>query len=274
MGKYLIVCNILVIVLLFSACEKTKDIESDNEIENDTNSADLCFSCNLSASAQLIFNQLLEAYNDLCITCLEDILIEWKDKYSHDSEMPDSLQDIYDVYKEFYSPWDLSRIAYSEFGYEIYQDIFYYLIQSGIEYDYYFKSYGDISYTINDFRPEINDDTINCLYLSTDYKSAINCFLGSDEAPGDFNDIVKLAFLTGETHRRYVFLRNFLLFIPGHWGDYWHLETHPEVWLISFNEVKDSAQVYFRIGYEGGEAILGKENDSWKIVDHYMTWIE
>ena len=78
----------------------------------------------------------------------------------------------------------------------------------------------------------------------------------------------------GESELRYKFLRNYLKFFHGISERYWQIETHPKVHVISLNEEKDSAQVYFRLGDQGGEIILGKENNKWKIVDHYMTWVD
>ena len=77
-----------------------------------------------------------------------------------------------------------------------------------------------------------------------------------------------------EKQLRYKFLNNYLQFFHGHWGNYWHLETHPQVYRMAFNKTKDSVQVMFRIGYEGGEVFLGKHRGKWKIKDWRMTWIE
>jgi hypothetical protein len=240
----------------------------------DTCTSDTCFTCNLGVNAELIYNELMKAYRNDCISCLEQILINWRDEFHPNSNIPDSLKDVYDVYKEFYSPWDLARISESEFGHDIYKNVTYYIIQSTCRYDYYFRNYGNEFQTITEFRPSIKNEAINLLYLSPVYESAINCFLGSEYIPAGYYNIMTPALPQGESYLRYEFLRNFLRFFHGHWGNYWHLETHPEVERISFNITKDSAQVFFRLGYQGGEVILGRDSVNWIIVDHYMTWIE
>lgn len=240
----------------------------------DTCIGDTCYTCNLSEPAQVLYDQLMLAYRDSCVSCLEDMLIDWSEASVPESNIPDSLKDVYAVYKEFYSPWDLKRIADSEFGHSIYQGISYYIIQSAITYDTSFRSWGGTGYTVSPFRPSITNDTIRLLYLDGSYPLPLNCFLGADYVPVGSDNIMTPAFPAGESYNRYRFLANFLLIFHGHWGNYWHLETHPEVERISFNARGDSAQVHFRLGYQGGEVILGKDAEGWNIVDHYMTWIE
>lgn len=291
MKKYRFILGFILIFLLLSACEKSSitdesektvidslppldSIPAADTAYADTAAADTCYTCELSDTATQIYNSLLEAYNGHCIACLEQVLMNWENKFNENTYIIDSLQDVYDVYKEFYQPWALDMISDSEFGHDIYKGISYYIIQSHIYYDYYFRTYGNGGVTIDDFRPAISNDTISLLYLNADYESAINCFLGSDYAPFGSGNVMRPAFAIGESYKRYQFLNNFLKFFHGHWGNYWHLETHPEVLSISFNTSKDSAQVKFRLGYQGGEVILGKKENSWKIIDHYMTWIE
>lgn len=263
-------------ILVLVACEKKSDINprDDKLVEIDTCFADSCYTCELNDASQFIYDKLILAFEDSCVACLEAILLDWHNQSKPETNIPDSLKDMYDVFKEFYSPWDLARISDSEFGDNIYQGISYYVIQSEIRYDNNFRTFGDHYYKVQNFLPTINNDTIRFLYLNSDYKSAINCFLGTEYVPIGFDNIMTPAYPDGKSYERYRFLNNFLLFFHGHWGNYWHLETHPEVETISFNETKDSAQVHFRLGYQGGEVILGKKEGKWIIVDHAMTWIE
>ncbi|MFI1771530.1 hypothetical protein [Thalassobellus citreus] len=231
-----------------------------------TNSNDNINECNLNPDSELIKNKLVSAYNKSCKDCLKDILDNWKNEFEPSTVIPDSLQDIYDVYKEMYSPWALERISNSEWGNDIYKDISYYIIQDSINYDDKFREQSNNEFnTITEFRPKINNDTINTLYLNEDYEDAINCFLGTYEF---------IAHTQEEKQLRYEFLNNYLQFFHGHWGNHWYLETHPEIYKMSFNKSKDSVQVFFRIGYEGGEVFLGKNDTKWEIKDWKMTWIE
>lgn len=240
----------------------------------DTCIGDSCYTCNLSDGAEVIYDQFMDAYYNDSPSDLEQLLRVWEFSYVPDLYVPDSLMDIYAVYKEFYSPWDLDRIADSEFGNDLYKGIYYYLIQSSIRYDHSFNANESQRYTIEEFLPPINNDTIHILYLTEKYESAINCFLGTSYVPVDTANTFTPEYPSVDLFQRSRFIGNYLQFFTGHWGNYYHLETHPEVENISFNEKQDSARVYFRVGYQGGEAVLGKKDDRWVIADHYMTWIE
>ncbi len=230
----------------------------------------------LSKSAQMIYDNLLVAYNNSCISCLKEVLDDWNRKYEPKSNIPDSIKDVYKVFKEIYSPWDLGRMSKSEWGDSIYSGISYYVIQTSIKYGFHYKEYVDENINLIDFRPSILVDTIKLLYLTDDYNSAINYFLGTDYILVGYdnkeeNVIIVPELPPGESQLRVNYLRNYLHIFDGFW---WHFKTHPEVKQISFTNNKDSAQVYFRIGYEGGEVFLAKEHNEWNIVNYRMTWIE
>lgn len=240
----------LVILLLVFGCSNT---------DNDD-------SCGLNTNAEFIKNSLTNAYKASCVDCLKDLLDNWNNEFNSNTNIPESEQAVYNVYKETYSPWALERMSNSEWGNGIYKDLSYYIIQDSISYDDNFRgTFSDNVITIKDFRPEINNNAISTLYLNKDYADAINCFLGANDFTPHSDE---------EKQARYKFLNNYLQFFHGHWGNYWHLETHPEIYRMSFNTAKDSVQVSFRLGYQGGEVILGKDNDEWKIKDWKMTWIE
>jgi hypothetical protein len=62
--------------------------------------------------------------------------------------------------------------------------------------------------------------------------------------------------------------------LHGHWGGYWHIATHPDVSNIIFNHSFTKAQIVFRVGYQGGEAMAEKHDDQWIITNSKTTWIE
>ena len=78
----------------------------------------------------------------------------------------------------------------------------------------------------------------------------------------------------GESEKRYKAIRTFIPVLHGHWGGYWHLETHPSVFFIVFNKSLTTARFDFRIGYQGGEATLVKNSKGWTIKKSEATWIE
>ena len=88
------------------------------------------------------------------------------------------------------------------------------------------------------------------------------------------NNIMSPSLPEGESEERYNFLKEYIHILHGHWGGYWHLETHPEVNLILINNKLTRAKVYFRYGYQGGETLLEKENGEWTVKDSKATWIE
>ena len=85
---------------------------------------------------------------------------------------------------------------------------------------------------------------------------------------------MKPATAAGDSYERQQFLGNYIKVIYGHWGGYWHLETHPEVYRISFDENMNNVIVYFRLVYEGGKATLTKQKGKWELVSSRLTWIE
>ena len=244
----------------------------DPAITIDTCSAGFCYSCCLDSIEEQLFYQLMDGFNRSSSRELKDFLDNWAVEYEVKTHIPDSLEDIYAIYKEFYSPWELSRITGDEYEGDAYPEIMYYIIQSTILYDHDFDTTGTNIMTVNEFHPGISNETKILLSLTERYSSVINCFLGSDTT--FWNDSKSIAAMENDSDLRYEYLSSYLKFQPGHWGNYWHIKTQPAVSRISFNEPMDSAVVYYYISSRGGEVIMGKEEGEWKIVDSYLTWIE
>ncbi len=280
--KLSIIISFLVMIML--SCEKipeNPDIIKNDSVglidtlpKIDTCLGDTCYTCLLNDKAELIYDQLLDAYYSDSHADLENILSTWSDISKPDSFIADSLKDVYAVYKAFFSPWDLSRITESEFGNSLYEHTKYYVISPIISYNYSFKDSPKSTYTIDNFRPVINNESVKLLYLTDTYESALNCYLGKDNVPTSDSTIFTPDFDHSEGYNRYEFLTPDLKFIHDHWSPTWHLETHPMVYSISFNEKGDSALVNYRIAYQGGETILGKKDGEWEVAYYYMTWIE
>lgn len=250
-------------------------IPEDSVIYIDTCLVDTCYTCHMQEGFYSYYNELINAYNQGCDRCFSEILFQISKTYVPDTDIPDSIKMVYDVYKEFYSPWDLSRIADSEFGNDIFKGIRFYLMQESISYDYNFRYNGNSTmYTIDNFNPTIANDTISLIDANKGVQDMLGCFIGTGFLPINYDSIYVPPYSYSEINARYGYLNKFIRIFQSHWDEGFHYETHPEVFVISFNETKDSAQVHFRLGYEGGEVILGKDSIKWNIVDHYMTWIE
>ena len=121
--------------------------------------------------------------------------------------------------------------------------------------------------TINDFRPSLNIAKEHVLYLLPEYKEAIYMFLKPDK---DENIYI---FDPHYGNERSAFIRPYISVLNGHWGG-WHIETHPYINIIIFNKSLNKAKIYFRVGYQGGEATLEKNNSVWIISESKETWIE
>lgn len=219
----------------------------------------------------------------------KDFLTEWR-KESVPIRSKDSLsaidKDIYEIYTDFYNPFNLSRIGYGERGEELYSRVKYVVVQNSI-YAFTYKT-DSIDFnsmfekdtlihskdSIMNFRPNLFFQEARVLYLTPKYDTIINKFLGNEHYELGTGNIMNPAKEKGNSAKRLEFLNDKLLIIYGHWGGYWHIETHPYVFRIDFNKDRTIAKVHFRLVYQGGEANYYKENGIWKLKNSYMTWIE
>lgn len=221
---------------------------------------------------------------------------------------------VYSIFNEFYTPYDLERIGSSEWGDSIYIDKFAIIQNSVkyviaefpnpdtivirlkqdtltlTEFEQKFGKddrrylfYEDLKYPntkdlekveIKDFRPQTTLPSNKILYLTTDYQTELIQFLGNQHSPLGSGGIMNPARATKKTWMRQKFLNIYLNVIYGHWGGYWHLETHPEVSLIVMNPELTKARLYFRLVYQGGEAFFEKKDGKWTLIESKLTWIE
>ena len=124
------------------------------------------------------------------------------------------------------------------------------------------------------FRPPVHFDGKRIVYLTKKYSKLLNSFLGNDHVDLGTYDIMQTAFAKDESQSKQEFLNNAVQIYYGHWGGYWQYETYPKANQIIFNPEINRAVVMFRFVYEGGEAILEKQNGEWKVVDFRFTWVE
>ena len=238
------------------------------------------YSCNKKDSTEsIIANELSEklenAFQLSSTTDLEQFFADWNKSLSPNTvefiKQNDFIEAIYEIYKEFYEPLDLTRLGDWEWGNGLNSNCKYIAVQNKIYYgiveDSLLESpYINYSYdldSINDFRPSFNLAKEQVLYLQPKYEQAINIFLGADPSvPKD------------DINKRYTFIRPFIPVLRGHWGNYWHIATHPEIAFVLLGKNKNTAKILFRVGYQGGEAILMKETSGWEIIKSSVTWIE
>lgn len=124
-------------------------------------------------------------------------------------------------------------------------------------------------YPIFDFRPQLEDRSREYVYLTSEYNKILDDFLCRGKSRS--KDVLR------ELGRRanFLFQNGIRVWQPHwYWNDSWHLLTYPEVRTIVFDEKMEYAKVYFTIVYQGGEAYLKKEGDSWMLISSRITWIE
>jgi len=258
----------------------------------------------LDSAYSLKSSKLLESF-------FENWLSESKQTRRSLDDLTEIERETYRVYEAFFNPKDLSKIGGNETGQEIYKGTKYFITPSFIKIglvnslnrdsllevklnelkdtarrDKYLKKingkYLPRAYyflgnwtrtskidTLKNFNPNIKD----CLSLTPYYDTLLNTFSGTEM---DFRNrnIMNPAMPIGESHDRAEFLGQFIKIWPGHWGGYWHIETFPIVYRITFDSQLKNAVVSYRIIYESGETLLQKENGKWKIVDNRRTGIE
>lgn len=234
-------------------------------------------------------DMLENAYQEKSETMYNQFLQKWEND-SKPIIVSDSLnelqKDIYQIFIDFYNPFKLERIGTGEWGKKLYYGIEYIVVQNSI----YTQTYKTDSLnfgifdvkdsliestdSIMNFRPEIKLKQAKTLYLLPEYNVAINRFLGNEHNPLGTGGIMNPATPKDSSAERLDFLNKKLKIIYGHWGGYWHIETHPQVFSIVFNKDRTLAKVNYRLVYQGGEAIYKKVSGRWNFLNAHLTWIE
>ncbi len=232
---------------------------------------------------------LEKAYKKKSQDQYSQFLLKWQDESIPITSL-DSLsnlqKDVYEIFIDFYNPFNLQKVGTGEWGNELYSDIDYVIIQNSL-FIYTYKT-DTLNFhvfantdslilskdSIINFRPELQFEQAKSLYLLPKYELVINKFLGSKNYPLGTGGIMNPSRARGTSAERLKFLNKKLTIIHGHWGGYWHIETHPEVFSIDFNNDRTLARINYRLVYQGGVAFYSKQNGIWKLEDAYLTWIE
>ncbi len=193
----------------------------------------------------------------------------------------DTINNVFNVYKALYKPLDLLKLGDWEWGNELNSKCKFVVVQNKIYYAVLItESFEDTDMnfakrdSIINFRPPIDLDKSKVLYLTDEYDKALNDFLGSESTELGEGNLMNPSMPKGNSEKRYEKIRSFIPVLHGHWGGYWHLDTHPSVENIVFNNTMTKAKVEFRVGYQGGEATLEKKGKEWLIKESRATWIE
>jgi hypothetical protein len=128
--------------------------------------------------------------------------------------------------------------------------------------------------SVKDFRPNLIQTKGTPLYLSPGYRKLLDNFLGNAHYALGTGDIMNPAQAKDESATRQKFLENYIKIYYGHWGGYWQYHSYPTINSIVFDKKLKYAKVYYKMIYEGGEAFLKFENNTWKLLSVKRTWIE
>ena len=217
-------------------------------------------------SAEELSEELERAFQSSSSTDLDQFFAKWNTSLSSNTGRNDVEKNIYEIYKEFYSPFDLTRLGDWEWGNSLNSNCKYAAVQNKIYYAVVEKEVFNTWYniekfdSISDFRPQLNLEKGKILYLLPEYEKALIMFVGTVASEG--------------TDIRSKFVRPYIPILYAHEGGRWFLATHPEINRILLTPDKTVAKLFFRVGFQGGETTLEKNNNMWKITDSRVTWIE
>lgn len=254
---------LFLLLWLFTACEKNPPSETGDP-----------------KPADQILSELENAYTANSLEQYRAILDDWaaESVAKPDKSLGTAVEkDIYEIFQILYNPFDISRLGEHEWG-ELYEGYDYVVVQNRVDFNYAYADEYEYDWeqkdSIMDFRPQLSFPGKTVLYLSANYHEALYNFLGIEFNPLGTGGIMNPAQPAGDSYERLQFLHNYLAVIPGHWGGYYHIETHPEVSIILFNKELTRAKASFRVGYMFGDAEFKKILGKWGIISSSITGIE
>jgi hypothetical protein len=184
--------------------------------------------------------------------------------------LSDTIQQVYAIFQEFYSPTDLDRItggAHENFE----TDFWYIVVQNNTRFAVLDTSLEHLPYPggiveeaqILDFRPPQGDLPFPVVYLSTQADSMIYQFLYQPDGTPELD------------HRdRVNFLRQAMQLTHHHWINDYHKATMPIVSVMYLNDSLTQARVDFRVFYQFGETYLERKDTGWTIISSELPMIE
>ncbi len=204
---------------------------------------------------------------------LVDFLDNWNKSviYKKESSLESELErDIYNIYNELFKPNFINTVCKDYFKNTFYDNLKYYIIQPKVRYHIEQEITEEIDVdslpVVWDFRPQLKFDNAKVLYLTSNYEKTLIEFLKEEHTKTGDGNLMNPSQAKDESYKRYKFLNSHLQIQHGHWGNYWHFATHPEIEIISFDANRETAIVGYRIEYSFWDAEFIKENDSWSIV--------
>ena len=255
--KYIKITSLFIMCLFYSCTRNTNPFQS-----NEISQSDL----------------LIKSYEENSVELLNEFFIRWQNEVTPidvTNIESDTLKTLYDIFNEFYQPFNLSFFG-SEWGDSLYYGIKYIILQTSISYVIVDSIFSEPPYPdnysnyihIDNFYPNLSFDNAEYVFLTMEYDSLLLNFLGDRES---WDEPIEYDF---ERIHKQEFLNNLTKIIGGHWGFGWHIITHPLGQVIRINKAFTKARVSCRIIYEWGWADLEKKNGKWHMVDADLPLIE
>ncbi len=242
----------------------------------------LLFMCS-SSNAQNKLDRLNNIYNKNDTISLLDFLNEWANESRQlvqtNKISNDTLKSVDEIFKKMYCPTKWRKIGRSEFGKSVYRKTKFIIVQTHIKYSICHSIANEFNsndscdhYTINNYYPDIKIKNKTILYLTPEYDSLLNKFLGSEQYNVGERGIMNPAKAKGKSEAKLNFLNSYLKIIHGHWQG-WEIESHPYISEIAFDMTHKKSTASFTILYEGGVTKFRRILWKWRKVKSKMTWI-
>ncbi len=220
----------------------------------------------LLPAAQMLETAYMNDDKDLLV----NFFLDWQSRFQSlsDAEIEKQSREVravYEVYSKFYNPFDLASIVGPEIGVVSYEGVPFIIVQNSM-YIQVINDHGETTFSerIIDFRPILEFEDVDVVYLTHDYQQLINRFLahgaGSVDNCCDEESDARLAFI------------NQVALVHSHDLRGWAIETPPTVSDIIFNSKLSHVTVSFRIISAGGETVLMKVDDGWEIKHSELSW--
>jgi hypothetical protein len=196
------------------------------------------------------------------------------------------------IFQDFWNPKMIKRYGRHEWDTELYADAKYVIVQRSLvvatkkteewpidELKYMYrpsrqKEEDWLVETIDDFCPSVSIPDTIVVSLTKDLADELKSFLGGNFSEAATSEIMSPAQSVDESRIKHAAADTMVRIYSKHWGDGWHLISHPEVEQILFDSDYQHALVAFRIVYQGGYALYEKTSEGWKLDKTIIEWTE
>jgi len=142
--------------------------------------------------------------------------------------------------------------------------------------DFNYELFADYSKkdSIVNFRPRIKDTSTSVVYFNSGYDSLLSKFIGEDIVPLGTYNIMQPAFADSLSQLKIDFLSPYIFTMASHWGNYWVIQTSPEVSRVYFSKNRDMARITYSFPYHANHCVYKKNNGKWEFVydKQFLMW--